>query len=83
MKYRNVFGDLEYELGDFFVLNRKDGTGKYAVSKRESSCIGRSFWIVDDPMWCPGGVAFGDRPPRFDSFIQAVSWLKANVNDLL
>ena len=76
MKYRNVFGDLEYELGDFFVLNRKGGTGKYAVLKR-------GFWTVTDPMWCPGGVAFGDRPPLFDSFIQAVRWLKENVNDLL
>lgn len=75
MKYRNVFGELEYTLGDFFVLHRTGNTGKYAILKREP-------WKVTDAWLSIDGILF-DRTPRFDSFIQAVRYLKENINDLV
>lgn len=71
MRYKNVFGDWEYELGKFFV-NRHSSTGKWHILKREP-------WYVTDatvmPLW--------DKPPVFDSFVQAVKWLKENVDSLI
>ena len=75
MKYRNVFGELEYELGDFFVLHRTGSTGKYVILKREP-------WKVTDAWISSDGILF-DRTPLFDSFIQAVRFLKENIKDLV
>ena len=75
MKYRNVFGELEYTLGDFFVLHRTGSTGKYVILKREP-------WYVTDA-WIVYFDIIADKTPEFDSFIQAVRYLKENINDLV
>ena len=74
MVEKNVFGDIEYRLGEFFVPYRKGGTGKYVILKREPG-------KVVDPMWIPDGYWYN--VPKFDSFIRAVRWLKENINDLV
>lgn len=76
--FRNVFGEIEYELGPFFVPHRTGSTGQYAILKHES-------WYVTDPVWYPDGdfsVLLWVSPPLFDSFIQAVAWLKAHYHEL-
>ncbi len=69
-KYRNIFGQLEYRRGAFFVTKKRDISAQYAVLKWDA-------WTVTDalifPVW--------DKPV-FDSFIQAVRFLKENINDL-
>lgn len=75
MRYRDAFGELQYELGDFFVPHRKGGTGKYVILKREA-------WYVTDAWIITEGVLF-DKVPVFDSFIQAVRFLKENIKDLV
>lgn len=72
MVKKNVFGDYEYCLENFFIPHRKGGTGKYAILKREP-------WCVTDPVLMP----FWDKPPLFDSYIHAVVWLKENVDNLI
>ena len=72
-KYRNVFGELEYELGDFFVPHRTGNTGQYRILKHEP-------WYVTDARYAD---AFWDTVPPFDSWIQAVRYLKENVGKLL
>ena len=71
--HRNVFGELEFELGDFFVPHRTGCTGKYAILKHEP-------WYVTDARWAE---LPWDELPRFDSWIQAVNFLKKNIKDLL
>lgn len=73
MKYRDVFGELEFELGKFFVPHRTGGTGKYVILKHEP-------WYVTDARFAD---AFWDTTPTFDSWIQAVRFLKENYKDLL
>ena len=72
---KNIFGELEYELGDFFVPHRKGGTGKYCILKHEP-------WFVTDAYIVTAGILV-DRCPLFDSWIQAVRYLKENYRDLL
>ena len=75
MKYKNVFGELEYELGNFFVPHRTGGTGLYCILKHEP-------WKVVDAIWWPDDIPFGDKTPLFDSWIQAIRFLKENYKDL-
>ena len=74
-KYKDVFGELEFSKGDFFVPHRVGGTGKYAILKREP-------WYVTDAciMICD---SWFERTPLFDSWIQAVRYLKENFENLL
>ncbi len=75
--YRNVFGDLEYELGDYFVPHRTGGTGKYCILKHEPWRVTDAYIVIDsyNNWW--------EKTPLFDSWIQAVKFLKENIGDLL
>lgn len=75
MKYHNVFGELEYELGKFFVPHRTGCTGQYSILKREP-------WYVTDAYILIDGVLCEQVMP-FDSWIQAVRYLKRNFSDLI
>ena len=75
MKYRNVFGELEFELGAFFVPHRTGCTGKYVILKHEPWYVTDAYIIID-------GVLC-EHAPLFDSWIQAVKFLKENYEDLL
>lgn len=72
-KYRDVFGNLEYELGDFFVPHRTGNTGQYRILKHEP-------WYVTDARY---NYNLWDTVPPFDSFIQAVRYLKENIGNLM
>ena len=78
MKYKNVFGELEFNLGNFFVPHRTGGTGKYVILKHEP-------WYVTDAMITHDehGAYFWETIPPFDSWIQAIRFLKENYKDLL
>lgn len=73
MNHRNVFGELEFELGDFFVPHRVGNTGQYRILKHMP--------------WCVTDAVFADMPwdnvPPFDSWIQAVRFLKEHIDELL
>jgi len=73
MKYKNVFGELEFELGNFFVPHRTGCTGQYRILKHEP-------WYVTDARFAD---EFWDTVPPFNSWIQAVKFLKENYKDLL
>lgn len=73
MKYKNVFGELEYKLGDFFVPHRTGCTGQYRILKHMP-------WYVTDAVFANN---IWDAVPPFDSWIQAVRFLKENYKDLL
>lgn len=75
MKYKNVFGELEYELGNFFVPHRTGCTGQYRILKHEP-------WYVTDACIVIG-KNFWETIPPFDNWIQAVRFLKENYKDLL
>ena len=75
MKYKNVFGELEFELGNFFVPHRTGGTGKYAILKHEPWYVTDAYIVIAD-MWY-------EHCPLFDSWIQVVRFLKENYKDLL
>lgn len=72
-KSRDAFGNKTYELGVFFVA--KHDNGKWHILKREP-------WYVTDAYIYTEPFMFWKVEP-FDSFIQAVRWLKANHADLL
>lgn len=72
-KYKNVFGELEFELGDYFVPHRTGCTNKYRILKHEP-------WYVTEARWAE---LPWDSLPTFDSWIQAVRFLKENVEYLL
>lgn len=72
--YKNVFGELEFELGNFFVPHRTGKTGKYSILKHEP-------WYVTNACIVCG--SFWETVQPFDSWIQAVRFLKKNYKDLL
>ena len=74
-KYRDVFGELEFSIGEFFVPHRTGGTGKYTILKREP-------WRVTAPV-IMGEHNLWDDVPVFDSFIQAVRFLKEHYTELV
>ena len=71
--YKNIFGELEYELGKFFVPHRTGCTGQYKILKREP-------WYVTDAVF---NNDIWDAVPPFDSWIQAVRFLKEHIDELL
>ena len=75
MNYKNVFGDLEYELGKFFVPHRTGCTGQYTILKNEPWCVTDAYIIIDGELFEPC--------PLFDSWIQAVKFLKDNIHNLI
>ena len=75
MKYKNVFGELEFNLDNFFVPHRAVN-GKYSILKHEP-------WYVTDAYIMWEHTEFIERTPLFDSWIQAVKFLKENIKDLL
>lgn len=81
-KYRDVFGNLFYQIvradGKIFqVTNRKDGNGKYKIIKNnENACM------YSDAVLADSTFIWQDIQP-FDSFIQAVRYLKQNVKKFL
>lgn len=74
-RYKDVFGELQFELGNYFVPHRTGCTGQYAILKREP-------WYVTDAYIVYEGILI-ERCPRFDSWIQAIRFLKENIEDLL
>ena len=72
MKHRNVFGELEFELGAFFVPHRTGCTGQYCILKHEP-------WYVTDAVFADN---IWERTPLFDSWIQAVRFLKKKLQGL-
>ena len=75
-KYRNIFGELEYSVkadnGDTFRVTRVK-CGKYTVTRyNPAACV--VYRAARMPLW--------DIVPIFDSWIQAVKFLKENINDL-
>lgn len=68
--------EREYTLGHFFVDRRADNAGKYRILKRESYYVTDAYIINDSSTWW-------ERTPAFDSWIQAVRFLKENKKDLL
>lgn len=75
MKYKNIFGELEYESGNFFVPHRTGGTNKYVILKHEPWYVTDAYIVIADT-WC-------EHCPFFDSWIQAIKFLKENYKDLL
>ena len=76
---KNVFGEIEYVIGDFFIPHRKGCTGQYAILKREAWSVVDPIWVIDDSV-----VNFcWFNPPTFDSFIRTVAWLKEHYEELI
>lgn len=71
MIFRNIFGNLEYRIGDFFVENHKDRKCPFIIHKEEA------WYITDAIMKDFLGIG------QFDSFIQAAIWLKNNHAELI
>lgn len=71
MIFRNIFGDLGYKIGKFYVIKKADVNAKYYISKHELYCCTTAvmypFWDV----------------PVFDSFMQAACFLRDNFSDLI
>lgn len=74
-KYRDVFGEISYELGHFFVPHRAVN-GKYSILKREPYYVTDAYVLYD-------GIFLWDKAPVFDSWIQAVRFLKENVLNMM
>ena len=73
-RWRNVFGDLEFELGAFFVPHRAVN-GKYSILKHEPWYVTNASIIYGEGFW--------ETVQPFDSWIQAVRFLKENYNNLI
>lgn len=73
MAHKNIFGELEFELESFFVPHRTGNTGQYRILKREP-------WYVTDARFADN---IWETVQPFDSWIQAVRFLKENYKDLL
>lgn len=73
MKYKNVFGELEYTLGNFFIPHRTGCTGQYRILKHDP-------WYVTDARYADN---IWETVQPFDSWIQAVRYLKEHVEELI
>lgn len=71
-KYRNVFGTLEYSIGEFFVTHHRSCDRKYVIMKRYP-------WMISDAVLKDCFLS----APEFETWIQACLWLNKNVNELL
>lgn len=72
-KYRDQFGNKTYELGHFFVA--KHDNGKWYILKREGWYVTRAYLFTSPFVFL--------EPDPFDSYIQAVRWLKRNYDCML
>lgn len=73
--YKNVFGDLEYELGAYFVPHRTGCTGQYRILKHEPWCVTDACINYGENFW--------ETVPPFDSWIQAIAFLKKHIGELM
>ena len=77
---RDVFGDLSYTATNsrksVFSVTKHYG-GPYRIRKHEP------YYITDANIFLEKEMAFWEECPVFDSFIQAVRYLKENLEDLL
>lgn len=74
-KYKDVFGELEFSMGNYFVPHKVGGTGKYVILKREPWYVTDAYVVICDT-WV-------EHAPLFDSWIQAIRYLKENFEKLL
>lgn len=70
---RNVFGQIEPRIGNYFI--RKNQSGKYEILKNEP-------WYVTNAVLNNPVLMWDDIEP-FDSLVKAYAWLKQNVKKLL
>lgn len=75
MKYHNILGELEFELEKFFVPHRVGCDGRYAILKHELWYVTDAYISIDGG-WC-------EQVMPFDSWIQAVRFLKNHINELI
>ena len=68
-----MFGNIEPRIGDYFVS--KNHMGKYVISKDEPWYVTNA--VLADPVLMWNGIE------PFDSLVQAYTWLKQNVKNLL
>ena len=65
---------MEYKLREYEVHKRWDG--KYEILKHPAWCKTHAYEVID-------GMLLWNTCPLFDSFIQAVRYLKENADNLL
>jgi len=58
-----------------YVLKRNGKT--FGVRQGENEILKYETWTATDPL-----IDFWNKPPKFKSFMQAVMWLKQNVDIL-
>lgn len=74
---RDTWGKLSYT-----AVNKYKGV--FSVTKGDNRIIKHEPWYRTDAMWMlDSQMAFWDNPPKFESFIQAVRWLKEHKEELL
>lgn len=76
MKYRNVFGELEYNIDNFFIPHRTTWNNEFRILKREP-------WYVTDAYMIYDNEIIWEKAPTFDSWIKAVRFLKEHINELI
>lgn len=69
---KDAFGRIEYRVGSFFIPYERGDDGNYHILQR------RPFMVTDVYIY-----PFGDKTPSFESFAQAVNYLKANYKYLM
>lgn len=79
-KFHDMLGNLYYQVkasdGKIFSVTKPKGTDPVTVIREQTYCNTNAM-VMDD------GGFFWNEAPVFDSFIHAVRWLKANVENLL
>lgn len=70
---RNVFGQIEPRIGNYFI--KKNQLGKYEILKDY-------LWYVSDAVLSDPVLMWIEIEP-FDSLVKAYVWLKENVDNLL
>lgn len=79
-KFHDMLGNLYYQVkasdGKIFSVTKPKGTDPVTVIREQTYCNTNAM-VMDGDDWF-----FWDEAPKFDSFIRAVAWLKANVENL-
>lgn len=70
---RNIFGKIEPRIGEYFI--QRNSKGKYEIMKNEP-------WYVTNAVLNDEVMMWQDIEP-FDSMVNAYTWLKQNVQNLL
>lgn len=79
---RDCFGNLEYTIPrkcDIFEVTKPKGNEPVKIMRHDLNANGRYDAMVMNPEY----HAFWEECPRFDSFVKAVAYLKANIEYLL